>query len=327
LCNLLRWREGLAVLNAANEMAQVNGLNATWFRAINNAIGFAGAIDPHAATETIVAGLAVARRLGDERWTQGLSGQLSFVGIKTGDWDKVVEDLERTLASTTDPRTRSNSVDNLVTLLGSRGEPIAEHIAELEATDALEQTAFSKILATDGRAWGHFAAGRLDEARDLWAQMIGIDPTISSLVGPYLARLAIWANDAGAADRWQQVHWDAVPHGGAAEVDHIALVASVQGLRGDLGAAARDYREAIRRYGELRLDLDQAVMAIDMVYVLGPTDPLTIDAVARARATFAANHARLYLDQLDAALAHGAHSNTRAVASGRVERKATVSAP
>ncbi|MGH9889086.1 MAG: hypothetical protein ACREBE_26370, partial [bacterium] len=81
--------------------------------------------------------------------------------------------------------------------------------------------------------------------------------------------------------------------------------------------AAQDFREADRRYRELRLDIDAGVMAIDMVYVLGPSDPQVVDAVARARTSFAVNHARAYLDQLETALAHGAYEVEVARAPGR----------
>jgi hypothetical protein len=64
-----------------------------------------------------------------------------------------------------------------------------------------------------------------------------------------------------------------------------------------------------------------------MVYVLGPADSLTADVVARARTTFATNHARTYLDQLDAALAHGAHAPAGTAATAMTDRKATIPAP
>jgi hypothetical protein len=119
--------------------------------------------------------------------------------------------------------------------------------------------------------------------------------------------MAIWTNDVEGLERWIQLYWDNVIHGGASEGDHFAFEAGLFGLRGDRNGATQRYREAIKRYRELRLELDEAQLAIDMVYVLGPNDPLTIEEVARARTAFAANRARTYLDQLDAAIEHGAH--------------------
>jgi class 3 adenylate cyclase/tetratricopeptide (TPR) repeat protein len=327
LSNVLRWREGNAILDAAIEMSNANGLTAQWFRAINNILNHRMMLDPQAALELVTGGLAVARRLGDERWTQSLWGQLAFIGVRTGGWDALIADLERQLASANDPRSRSNAVDNLASLRAMQGLPVDEQLRELEATDALDQSSGSKMLALDTAGWGQFAAGRTDLAREYWLQAYELDPTTGSNIGPLLARIAIAANDPDTADRWQHIHWQSVAHGGASEADHLALLAAIRGLRGDRVAAARDFREAIRRYRELRLDLDEAIMAIDMVYVLGPTDSLTADAVARARTTFAANRGRAYLDQLDAALAHGAHAAAGTVSNTRAGRKATVPAP
>jgi hypothetical protein len=122
-----------------------------------------------------------------------------------------------------------------------------------------------------------------------------------------LARLAIWNGDVEAADRWQSLHWEWMPHGGAAEVDHLALITAVQGLRGDRAGAVPRYRDMIRRYREFKLDLEIGYLAIDLAYVLGPTEAVTLEAVAIGRAALTANHARLFLDQLEVALAHGAH--------------------
>ena len=324
LCNLLRWREGIAVIDAAIEMANANGFTATWFRGINNVLGYRVQLDPHAAMELVVGGLAVARRLGDERWTQGLAGQAGFIGVRTGDWDNVTLDLERMLAMAKDPRTRSNAVDNLASLRAVRGESVDELVRELEATYALDPNDNAKMLLLDTTGWSHFGAGRLDEAREAFQQAFELDPTTGYSVGAVNARIAIAANDPDTADHWQRIHWESAVHGGAMEADHLALLAAVRGLRGDRSGAAQDFREAARRYRELRLDIDEAIMAIDMVYVLGPADPLTAECVARARMTFAANRARAYLDQLEAALERGAHAVPGAATGARSPRKASV---
>jgi hypothetical protein len=324
LCNLLRWREGIAILDAALEMTNAHGLTATWFRAVNNILGYRAQLDPHGALELANGGLAVAQRLGDERWTQGLSGQRAFIGVRTGDWDNVALDLERMLATATDPRSRSNSVDNLASIRAAQGVAIDDLVAELEATHALDEGDGTKMLFLDAVAWRHYAAGRAIEARDLWTQVTELDPTNANSTAPLLARIAIAQNDADSADGWQRLHWESAVHGGAAETDHIALMAAVRGLRGDRNGATRDFREALRRYTELRLDVDEAIMAIDMVYVLGPADPLTADVVARARTTFAANHARTYLDQLEAAIAHGAHVVGGKPSAARADQRAEV---
>jgi hypothetical protein len=179
------------------------------------------------------------------------------------------------------------------------------------------------MLYIDGLAWQAFAAGQLEQAVEHWAS-ISTDPANAGPAGALLARMSIWLNDADAVERWIGVFWNNVIHGGAPEADHFAFEAGLHGLRGDRNGATMRYREAIRRYRELRLELDEAQLAIDMVYVLGPTDPLTVEEVARARTTFAANHARTYLDQLEIALDRGAHATPDSPAGVRAPRKASV---
>jgi class 3 adenylate cyclase/predicted ATPase len=325
LTNLLRWREGKAVIEAASAMAQANGFTSTWFRALNNNLNVIASIDPLAALEAVTAGLAVARRLGDERWVQGLTSQLVFIAIRTGNWDAIALDAERMLANTSDARARQNAVDNVASLRAARGEPIDDLVAELEATHALENSSMSNMFVLDTKAWQQLAAGRLADAARLWEE-VAADPANASAASQMLARMAIWLNDVDGLERWAEVYWANVIHGGAPEADRQAFDAAIQGLRGDRSGATTRYREAIRRYRELGLELDEAAMAIDMVYVLGPTDPLTVDSVQRARLVFAANRARTYLDQLEAALEHGQHAASGAPSPARAERMTSVPA-
>ena len=281
-------------------MAQANGFTSTWFRALNNSLNVMAATDPGGALEAVTAGLAVARRLGDERWVNGLTSQLTFIGIRTGGWDNIAADGERMLAATTDARARQNAVDNIASLRAMRGEPIDDLVAELEATDALEHSEMSKMFVLDVKGWQAFATGRLEAAMGYW-EGIAEDPSNASSAAQALTRGAIWLGDVDAVERWTKVFWDNTIHGGAPEADRIAYDAAAHGLRGDRSGATERYRDALRRYRDLHLELDEAALAIDMAYVLGPSDPLTIETVARARTVFATNHARTYLDHLEVA--------------------------
>ncbi len=327
LSNLLRWREGKAVLEAASAMAQANGFTSTWFRALNNMLNVMAAIDPIGAVEAVNGGLAVARRLGDERWVNGLTSQLTFIGIRTGDWDNVALDGERLLATTTDARARQNAVDNIASLRAARGEPIDDLVAELEATDALEHSSSSNMFVLDVKGWQRFAAGDLEGAMSFWVG-ITTDAANAGQAAQALTRSAIWLGDVDAAEKWAALFWDNTIHGGAPEADRIAYEAGIHGLRGDRTGATTRYRDALRRYRELRLELDEAILAIDLVYVLGPSDALTVEAVGRARTILATNRARTYLDHLEAALAHGAHAVAGGgkAATARADRGAGVPA-
>jgi class 3 adenylate cyclase/tetratricopeptide (TPR) repeat protein len=326
IAGLLRWREGATVLFAAQEMAKANGYNAMLLRAINNYMVYGMNVDPHESLAAINEGLHLARRLGYESSVQGFAGLLALVGRRTGSWDEVLASVDATMASATDPRTRSVSLEDIATIRAFRGEPIEAYLAEVEATAALDGGDTMRKIAVAVMAVQHFAAGRLDEARRLWAGLALEDPTYARSYAALPARTAIWVADIEAAAHLQAIHWAAVSHGGAHEIDHLSLTSAIQGLRGESAAAAAGYRDAMRRYRELRLDLDLGLMAIDMVYVLGPDDPPTQEAVDAARTTFTKERARTFLDQLDIALAHGAHPTDGRSAADRSARKAGVPA-
>jgi hypothetical protein len=326
LSNLRRWREGSAVIDKAMAIAEAAGRNDIWLRGLNNSVLLTWFLDPVEAKDRTEAGLALARRIGQDRWVKGLWTQLATFYLRTGGWDEGLEELDRVLAETTDARTRENMVLTLATLRASRGENIDEQVRELEATTEVETGVQSKLTLREAYGWQAFVAGRLDAAAAHWSELFETEP--SALVtgnAQWVARLAIWKGDIEAADRWQALHWEWVPHGGASELDHLALVAAVQALRGDRSGAVARYRDIIGRYRELKLDVEIGYMAIDMAYVLGSTEAVTLEAVAIGRAALTVNHARLLLDQLEVALAHGAHpAGGREASSPKQSRKAGV---
>ena len=138
----------------------------------------------------------------------------------------------------------------------------------------------------------------------------------------WIGRMSLWLGDAEALERDIATHWQWVPHGGAAEVDRDVLLAGLAGLRGGRVAAANAYRAAIERWRALRLPLDEALLAIDMAYVLGPSDTLSIETAARARQFFTSLHSKPLVDLLDTAIEHGAYSSAASTASGDDRRGA-----
>ena len=309
LINLLRWREGTAVFATAAEIAKAQGYNAIWLRDLNNSIGVTLGLDPQAALAQIRSGYTLAQRIGHEAWVQSLSAMVALVAWRTGDWDAVIQEVEATLSGATHPRTRLTAVDNIATLKAFRGEPVEEHVAELRATaaDSLGDVNAQGVVI-DGEALSHLQAGRLAEAFETWSKLEELDPTIAGANSSIIGRFALWLGRIEDTEHWAELHWDYVPHGGASEVDHLAFGAAMKGLRGDRNGAIADYRESVRRFRELRLDIDIAYLAIDVAWVLGPAEPLTQELVPEARATFARERARTFLDLLDEALANGPHA-------------------
>ena len=78
----------------------------------------------------------------------------------------------------------------------------------------------------------------------------------------------------------------------------------------DRAAALIGYREASARLAESRLSFDEALLAIDMAYVLGPSEPFVADAISRTRATMTSLGSPPLLELLDAAISHGPYAPT-----------------
>jgi hypothetical protein len=325
---LMRWREASAVLATAQEMARSNGFIAMLFRATNNYLIIALNVDPHVSLATVKDGLQIAQRLGNESWVQSFGGVLAAVARRTGNWDETLAQADAAMAGATDARSRSVAFEDIATIRAFQGESIDDYVKELEATADLDGGPTMRRIAIVVKGAQHLGAGRVTETRERWTIAAAEDPTYARALAALAARTAIWDGDLEAAEHLQAIHWAAEAHAGASEVDHLSLTSGIQGLRGDRSGAAAGYREAMRRYRELRLDLDLGLMAIDMVYVLGPNDSLTREAVASARPAFERERAGAFLQQLDRALAHGAHAPVPAAPSDvRRSSKATVPAP
>ena len=145
LAATLRWREGIGALNVGRQLAEANGFSNEIFRAINNGISTRLLLDPRETFEAITDGIALARKLGQGGWADSFTGSFAFAGIRTGDWDVSVAELERALAGYSDARTRGVLVNNLANLLAMRGEPTADALAELEALRQLAPDAQTAV--------------------------------------------------------------------------------------------------------------------------------------------------------------------------------------
>ena len=311
-------------------MAEERGLNNTWLRALNNILVLRTETDPQAARALVDAGMALARRMGDERWVAGLVVQVVYIYWRSGGWESALQQVDRILAETSDTRSRINLVASAAMLRASPGASIDPAIDELKAIAAETNFRRSEMTIIDTEGWKALSEGRLGEVATAWARVAEDAPTVSFFNAQWMAHMAIWSNDPDAVERWAALHWEYVPHGGAAEIDHLSLQAAIRGLRGDRTGAAATYREALGRYGGLGLEIDLGFTAIDMCYILGPTDPLTLEAISVGRSAFQANRARTFLDLLEAAVASGPHTVSRADdprSSDRAAKKAGVPAP
>jgi hypothetical protein len=83
----------------------------------------------------------------------------------------------------------------------------------------------------------------------------------------------------------------------------------------------------VDRAAELGVGIDEALLAIDMVYVIGTTEDFVADAIASARAALTRFGARALLDALDTALAHGPYPAAAAERAATSSERAPTPAP
>lgn len=319
MANLNRRREALALIDAGGRIGEANGFSNVVFRSYNNALSSRTEEDPRTAFDSAAAGLALARRLGQSGWVHAFAGNYAYVSLRVGEWDVGIAELRAALSDTTDALDRLLPLNNLINFLALRGEPLDTEMAELEAGVALDPSVGNQLYVAECRFWIALGAGRVREGRELLHRLAALDSTGTYALGT-AARLAIWLDDAAGAEADLATYWAGMGHGGAVWATRLGLEAGLAGLRGDRSAAGLGYREALRQLRDLRLPLDEAFLAMDMAYVLGPTDPIAAEVIASARSIIAGLHSAPLATLLEDAVANGPHPRLRAAGGGSGSR-------
>jgi len=316
-----RPREGFGVLEAGAKIAQEQGFSGIELRSINNGLSGRTDSNPRAAFDAGVTGLALARRLGQGSWIHSFSGNLAYVTLRTGDFDTGLAEVEDALSDTTDPLDRMLLVNNLVDLRAFRGLPTDEGMRELEATYSAHPTE-AGLFTLESRAFVAMLAGRATEARAAWRELYAHDPTNSFVGFLWAARLSLWLGEGDVAKDELDRYWAAAVHEGAVLPTRDVIAAGIAGLAGQRDAAVAGYRDALERLRAFRVPVDEIFAAIDMVNVLGPTEPVVADAIASARTSIARVRSAPLAELLDAAIADGRDRAASATAKSATARRA-----
>jgi class 3 adenylate cyclase/tetratricopeptide (TPR) repeat protein len=162
-----RGHEGIALLRFALETAREHDKPSAALRASYNLADCLGQANRFAdAAETVRAGLAQARRVGNRFWELSFLGQL-YPFLSLGEWDEALAMFEQLPVDDWASSRQAFSVGPLIqaTVLGHRGqleelEPLLERFAEMgESGDEQERSAYRSGLARC-----HLASGRVGEA-------------------------------------------------------------------------------------------------------------------------------------------------------------------
>ena len=301
LATLGRIREAIVTLTGAVSAASAYELHDFELRVRTNLSFAAAAEDPVVAYRVAREGTALVRHLGMAGWGHYLVGNAAELAIWAGDWDWAISELADPMTSTEismTPRLR------LAELRGLRGDDVEEELNALseevsQATEVQQPATVLEVRALVAVARGEFEHG-LELAQRSYAMNSAPDAT-----APHTAmRAAAWLGDTAAItdamramERYPGRVWSALRREGE------GALAALGGRRTEALAA---FLDAARRLDDLGIPVHAALCRLNLVTLLGTSDPEASAAEASARAVFERVGAAPFLELLNAAAAASA---------------------
>jgi hypothetical protein len=145
-----------------------------------------------------------------------------------------------------------------------------------------------------------------DDARTFFHLAGAQATTLQVVTLPRAAHAALWTGDIEGA-RADLAAVDATGvHGPSVEADRRTIRAGIAAAEGRTSEALVLYREGLRAWRDLGLDLDEALCGLDAVHMLGTTEPEVRQIADSTREILARLGATPFLARLDTALAGAA---------------------
>jgi hypothetical protein len=203
-----------------------------------------------------------------------------------------------------------------------RGEAADELLAEIErlAADTADPNIVGNVA--DARAGRAFARGDFHIAAAEFRRMALIGAAAYKALAT-AARASLLERDAGSAAGDLTALEATGAHGRPIDARRTSIQAGLAALEGRSADALSLYHDALRRFRDLGLPVDEAFTAIEMATLLDPAEPEVRAAADSAREILTRLRAQPFLERLDAAIsrspeeAHAAHRP-----AGRREAKA-----
>ena len=257
--------------------------------------------DPQAALAIARAGLAESRRLGHRRQALVLLTNAAEVAVWTGDWDLTLPEFEELLAGDLDREDRIIVLGRLV-LIGSWQGDLVDGLVD-EIVRLVGDTSEPAILisAEVARADRAFAIGMLEDAAQSYRRAAVMTAEYAPVCYVLAARASLLAHDAASAAADLDGLDATGLHGPAIEARRASIRAGLAALDGRPSDALALYRDAIRRFRDLGLPIDEAFTAIEMATLLGPAEPEVRVAAEAAREILTRLEAKPFLERLEEA--------------------------
>jgi len=297
-----RGYEALAEIEGGLHLAERHGLAATALRARVNLGALLAPGDPRAALEIARAGLAESRRLGQRRQALVLLTNAAEVAVWTGDWDLTLPEFQELLAGDLDREDRIIALGRLVQIGSWRGDPVDQLVDEIVRLVGDTSEPAILISAPVARADRAFAHGLLDDAAQEYRQAAAMTAEYAPVCYVLAARASLLARDA-ASTAADLAGLDATGlHGPAIDARRASIRAGLAALDGRPSDALALYRDALRRFRDSGMPLDEAFTAIEMATLLDPAEREVRGAADAAREILIRLGATPFLARLDEAV-------------------------
>ena len=321
LASIGRRREGLGITKLARDLAAEHGLTDVLLRSMGNIAAATGEFSLSESAAMYREALALARRTGHRDQVIGSVGNYGYTAFLVGDWDASLAEMDSFLAEDIPARERLIMLNNALIIRTSRGELIADGLAEMERLGAVMSGEWHLFLS-DPLANNEMSQGDLKKASTAFVEIADSDPGQGPEYVYRAARAEIWARDAAATRMLLETWEDLGGVGPVVEARGNAIRAGIAALEGRSAEALISYREALRGFRATSALWDEALTGVEMAMLLDPSEPDVAAEITSARAILERLGAKPYLERLDAAVA--AAPSTAAKPRVRDESRAEV---
>jgi class 3 adenylate cyclase/tetratricopeptide (TPR) repeat protein len=298
-----RLKEGIGTIETGERLARSAGLVSILLRAINNRSVYQGEIDPTANFEAQSEGLALARRMGLRHWVFGFSVGVGYSSFRLGHWDQAEAVLGEALADDPPPEDHVQLLANALLMPAFRGEDVGAAVSELDRLTGGNTDDQIAANLHEVRGAAALGAGRLIDAQLEYRRTTELNPTVNSTALRMLGvHAALWAGEIpGVAAELEALDASGF-RAPAVEAARVTIRAGLAAGEQREAEALALYRDALHRWRDLRLVLDEAFCAIDMATLLDPAEPEVRAAADSARSILTRLGAAPFVARLDAAM-------------------------
>ena len=301
LLNSGRAREARTLLTGGRELALSIGDHRTAIRAYINASAVLDLDNAVDSVESSRTGLALARRVGQRALGYVLLTNACVGSIAVGDWDWALGELARVMPEA-EPEDRLLFGDPAMALAALRGEEPAPILSEILAASAAAPDPQTRASSFSMQAYADFGARRWADAAAHWLKTA---ETLSFGAAEALTnrgRAAAMARDLDTLrdnlDRLRSLGHHGRTFDAALRTNEAAIAA----IEGRQAEALGLFRSSMAAFAELGIRFNEALVGLQMAWLLDPNEPEVRAAADRSREILVSLQAAPLLGWLDEAM-------------------------